>query len=297
MYKGDLVVWIIAGRGRIRKDMKNLGEEQYIDLHIHTQLSDGSFSPEEVVECAVKNKLAAIGITDHDSLEGIGPASAAAEKYQLEIVPGMELTAETDNREVHILGYYIDWRDKRLQDKLRMLREVRAERARKMVEKLQELGVTISLAEVEKLSGGGAVGRLHLARVILRAGYVRSLEEAFRKYIGDQGPAYIKKYRFTPEEAMKLIVTAGGIPVLAHPSLLGNDELIPPLVKDGLRGIEVYCINHNPATSHRYEDLACRYHLIPTGGSDCHGPAKGEVSMGKVKVPYSCLERLKQARK
>lgn len=276
--------------------MKN-AEERYIDLHLHTHFSDGSFSPEEVVECAVKNNLMAIGITDHDSLRGISSALTSSRKYQLEVVPGVELTAEADNKEIHILGYYVDWQDKGLRDKLRMLREVRAERARKMVGKLQELGVDISFPEVEDMAKGGAMGRLHLAQVILQAGYVDSVEEAFRKYIGDRGPAYIKKYRFTPEEAMKLIVGVGGIPVLAHPSLLGDDELIPRLIKDGLKGIEVYCTNHNPESSHRYEELALQYDLIPTGGSDCHGLAKGEVLMGRVKVPYSCLERLKEARK
>ncbi len=269
-------------------------KEQYIDLHIHTHFSDGSFSPQEVVEGAIKNSLLAISITDHDSLEGIAPALIASRKYQLEIVPGVELTAEVDNKEVHILGYYIDQDDKGLQDKLKMLRRVRAERAEKMIEKLQELGVGISFSKVEEMAKGGAMGRLHLARVILQAGYVNSLEEVFKKYIGEGGPAYIKKYRFTPEEAMRLIVAGGGIPVLAHPVLLRDDGLIPRLVEEGLRGIEVYCTNHNSESSLRYEELACRYDLIPTGGSDCHGLAKSEALMGKVKVPYSCLERLKR---
>ena len=269
-------------------------KEQYIDLHIHTHFSDGSFSPQEVVEGAIKNSLLAISITDHDSLEGIAPALIASRKYQLEIVPGVELTAEVDNKEVHILGYYIDQDDKGLQDKLKMLRRVRAERAEKMIEKLQELGVGISFSKVEEMAKGGAMGRLHLARVILQAGYVNSLEEVFKKYIGEGGPAYIKKYRFTPEEAMRLIVAGGGIPVLAHPVLLRDDGLIPRLVEEGLRGIEVYCTNHNSESFLRYEELARRYDLIPTGGSDCHGLAKGKVSMGKAKVPYSCLERLKK---
>ncbi|NOX97314.1 MAG: PHP domain-containing protein [Nitrospirae bacterium] len=271
-------------------------EEKYIDLHIHTRFSDGTLSPEEVVEYAVKNNLTAISITDHDSLRGVGSALALSRKYQLEVVPGVELTAEVDNKEIHILGYYLDWQDKELQDKLGMLQKVRMDRAKKMVEKLRELGVVISFPEVEKMAGEGAMGRLHLARVILQAGYVNSVDEVFRRYIGDEGPAYVKKYRFTPEGAMKLIVGVGGIPVLAHPSLLGNDELIPSLIKDGLRGIEVYCTNHDLESSHRYEELAYRYDLIPTGGSDCHGLAKREILIGKVKVPYSCLEKLKEAR-
>ncbi len=277
--------------------MKNAEEGRYIDLHLHTHFSDGIFSPEEIVECAVKNNLMAIGITDHDSLEGIGPAIVSSGKYQLEVVPGVELTAEADNKEIHLLGYYIDWQNEEFRDKLRMLREVRVERARKMVKKLRELEVDISFHKVEDISKGGAIGRPHLAQVILQAGYVGSVEEAFRKYLGDGCPAYIKKYRFTPEEAMKLIVDMGGVPVLAHPSLVGNDELIPRLIKDGLRGIEVYCTNHDSGSLLRYEGLARQYGLIPTGGSDYHGLVKGGISMGKVRVPYSCLERLKEARK
>lgn len=277
--------------------MKNAeGKERYIDLHIHTHFSDGSFSPEEVVEWALKNDLIAIGITDHDSVEGINPTMDLSRKHQLEVVPGVELTAEADNKEIHLLGYYIDWQDRNFKDKLRMLREIRTERAEKMVRKLQELGVYISFEEVEEVAKGGAVGRLHLAQVLVGNGVVGCVEEAFRKYIGDGGPAYVKKYRFTPREATEMIANLGGIPVLAHPSLLNDDGLIPRLVDDGLQGIEVYCTNHNPESSRRYEELAQQYNLIPTGGSDCHGLAKGEVLMGKVKVPYSCLERLKGAR-
>lgn len=275
--------------------MKDLNKrEGYIDLHLHTCFSDGSFSPEEVVESAIKNNLLAISITDHDSLEGIASALIASRKYSLEVVPGVELTAEANNKEVHILGYYIDWQDKALKKTLRMLRKVREERAEKMVKKLRELRVAISFSKVKEMAWEGAMGRLHLARVIFQSGYVDSIEEAFEKYIGDGGPAYIKKYRFTPKEAIELIVAGGGIPVLAHPSLLGDDKLIPLLVKDGLRGIEVFRINHKTELFLHYKKLALQYNLIPTGGSDCHGLARGKISIGKAKVPYSCLKKLKK---
>ncbi len=276
--------------------MKSDRSQRWVDLHVHTHFSDGSFSPDEVVQCALQNNLAAIGITDHDSIGGIEPAMASARPAHLEIIPGVELTAEGNNKEIHMLGYCIDWQNSQFRDRLTMLQEVRRERAKKMVERLGELGVNISFQDVEELAGVGAIGRLHLAQVILQAGYVNSVEEAFRKYIGDNGPAYVKKYRLTPREAIEMIVEVGGIPVLAHPSLLNNDELIPQLVKDGLKGIEVFYTNQNSETSSRYQNLAREYGLFPTGGSDCHGLAKGGVLMGKVKVPYEWLERLREAR-
>ena len=273
--------------------MKSVRNERWVDLHIHTHFSDGSFSPDEVVQYALKNNLVAIGITDHDSVSGIEPAMASARKTQLEIIPGVELTAEANNKEIHMLGYYIDWQNSRFQTKLTIFQEVRRERAKKMVEKLEEVGVNISFQDVEKLAGVGTIGRLHLARVILQAGYVSSVEGAFQKYIGDNGPAYVKKYRLAPKEAIEMIVEVRGVPVLAHPGLLGNDELIPQLVKDDLKGIEVSHTNQNPDTSSHYQNLAQIYNLVPTGGSDCHGLAKGKVLIGKVKIPYAWLERLK----
>ncbi|MCK4325383.1 PHP domain-containing protein [bacterium] len=271
--------------------MKNDHSERWVDLHIHTHFSDGSFSPDEVVKRALKNNLSAIGITDHDSVNGVEPAIASASKYQLEIVPGVELTAEKNNKEIHMLGYYVDWQDNKFRAKLTELQEIRSERAEKMVGRLKQFGVDISFQDVQKLAGVGAIGRLHLARVIIQAGYVNSVEEAFRRYIGDNCPSYVKKYRFTPREAIDVIAGVGGIPVLAHPGILNSDELIPQLVKDGLKGIEVYYINQD---ADRYRSLAQEYGLIPTGGSDCHGPAKGKILMGKIKLPYAMLERLKE---
>lgn len=271
--------------------------ERWVDLHIHTHFSDGTFSPDEVVQCALRNNLSAIGITDHDSVNGIEPAMASAGKSQLEIVPGVELTAEADDKEIHLLGYYLDWQNKEFQEKLAMLQEVRRERAKKIVEKLKKLGVNISFPDVEKLAGKGTIGRLHLAQVIIQAGYVGSAEKAFRKYIGNNSPAYVKKYRLTPKEAIEIIAGVGGVPVLAHPALLNKDELIPQMVEDGLKGLEASCISQKPKTSDHYQKLAQKYNLIPTGGSDCHGLAKGKVFLGKVKVPYQWLERLKEAKR
>jgi predicted metal-dependent phosphoesterase TrpH len=272
--------------------------EAYIDLHIHTNFSDGTFSPEEVVEYAAKCGLAAISITDHDSIDGIAPAISAARGSGMEIVPGVELTADgKNNEEMHILGYYIQWENKELQDKLKNLQDIRQLRAKKMIERLEQLKINIPFREVEELAVGGAPGRLHIARLMLQHGYVSSTDEAFDRYIGNGKIAYIKKHRLSSQEAIELIKAAKGIPVLAHPHLLSNaSSAIDSLLVEGLMGIEIYYNCRRPGPSQQYLELARRHHLISTGGSDCHGLAKNEVLMGKTKTPYFILKELQLLR-
>lgn len=269
--------------------------EYYVDLHIHTNFSDGTFSPQEVVEYAVKCGLKAISITDHDSIDGIALAIFAAKGLSLEIVPGIELSADgKDGKEMHILGYYIQWENSQLKDKLGSLASARQLRAKKMIERLGQLKMNIPFGEVEKLSDGGVIGRLHIARLMLQYGYVSSTNEAFDKYIGNGKVAYIEKHRLSSQEAIDLIRDSGGIPVLAHPHLLSNaSATVVRLITEGLMGIEVYCNCRRPGPSQQYLELARKYRLLPTGGSDCHGLAKNEVLMGKTKTPYSILEGLK----
>lgn len=271
--------------------------EYYVDLHLHTNFSDGTFSPQEVVEYAVKCGLRAISITDHDSIDGIAPAISAARELPLEIVPGIEFSADgKDGKEMHILGYYIQWENSQLKDKLKSLANARQLRAKKMIERLGQLRMNIPFSEVEKLSDGGIIGRLHIARLMLQYGYVSSTDEAFDKYIGNGKVAYIKKHRLSSQEAIALIRAAGGISVLAHPHLLSNaSAAVAGLVTEGLMGIEIYCNCHRPGPSQQYLKLARKYRLIITGGSDCHGLAKNEILMGKTKTPYSILEGLKNA--
>jgi predicted metal-dependent phosphoesterase TrpH len=273
--------------------------EAYIDLHLHTNLSDGTLSPQEVVEYATKCGLAAISITDHDSIDGIAPAISAARGLSLEVVPGVELSADGKNsEELHILGYYIRWKNGKLKEKLKNLRDERELRAKKMIERLRQLKIDIPFKEVEKLTSGGAIGRLHIARLMLQYGYVSSTDEAFDKYIGNGKVAYIKKPRPSSQEAIALIRAAGGIASLAHPHLLSNaGSSLPGLVTEGLMGIEVYYSARRPGPSERYLKLARKYHLIPTGGSDCHGLAKDEILIGKTKTPYSILEGLVSAQR
>jgi len=206
----------------------------------------------------------------------------------------VELTAEAEGSEVHVLGFYIDWKNKWLVEKLEEICHRRVERIYKMVEKLKEVGVNVTADEVFQISGKGSVGRLHLAGILFKRGYVSSIEEAFRRFIGDDGPGYVKRLRPTVKEAIEMINKVGGIAVLAHPHTLYKDTLILQLIKDGIRGIEVYYPGQSEFAIKRYEDLAHNYNLIITGGSDCHGLGKGEVSMGKVKVPYELVEKLKK---
>lgn len=272
----------------------NLMPDKYADLHIHTNKSDSTFSPEEVVRNAAKCGLSAISITDHDSVEAIPLVEKYAMEYNIEIVPGVELSSDADGEEVHILGYYIDFKKKWFLEKLEFLRHTRTKRAQQMISKLNELGISITMEDVLSISGEGAVGRMHIARALLEKKYIFSISEAFQKYIGKGKYAYVKKYRITPREAIDMIGKLGGISVLAHPQIMNQDALIPQMIKQGLGGIEVYHSDHTPQGEERYLEIAKRYNLVITGGSDCHGIGKGKVLMGTVKIPYELVKKLKE---
>lgn len=271
---------------------------KYIDLHVHTNYSDGTFSPKEVVRYALEIELTAIAVTDHDCVDGILPAMDEAKDRGLEIIPGVELAAEIGDSEIHIIGLLIDWQDVNFNEQLKKIRDARTERMRKMIEKLNALGIGIKLEEVTALSRDhGAIGRLHLARALLEGGYTHSIRQAFARFIGRNGPCYEKRMVISPKEAIEMIRSVKGIPIFAHPGNMHRDEVIPELVKYGLMGIEVLHIDHNSNASNHYKQLAQNYGLLMSGGSDCHGAGKGYPLMGKVEVPYSFLEILKEAQK
>ncbi|MDD5255109.1 MAG: PHP domain-containing protein [Candidatus Omnitrophica bacterium] len=270
---------------------------RYADLHVHTAYSDGTFSPGELVAEGVKAGLAAVSVVDHDTVEGIEPAIEASRGSGLEVVSGIELTAEFEGAEIHILGYLLDHRDPELGKKLLGLKEDRRLRVFKILKKLKEAtGVDIDPDAVFGISGKGTVGRLHIAQAMVASGAVGSVYEAFKKYIGDRSPAYVSGFRFSPAQAIALIRESQGIPVLAHPYSLGNDALIPLFVKDGLMGIEAYYPEHSSEKTNVYLALAEKHGLLVTGGSDCHGSAKPNISVGSLKVPYDLVEKLKGAR-
>lgn len=268
---------------------------KYADLHVHTFYSDSTFSPKEVVSIAKDKGLSAIAICDHDSIDGIEPCQRIGVPVDLEIIPSIELTVEKSDAEIHLLGYFIDWKVEWFQKKLKELQACRIDRIYKMVEKLNSANIKLDPEDVFKLAGKGTVGRLHLAQAMLKTGKVKSFREIFDKYIGFLKPCYVSNVRFSPEEAIRMLLEVDGVPVLAHPDVLGKDEYIPELIQYGLKGIEVYHTDHKKTAVKRYEELAKQYNLLMTGGSDCHGLGKGRVLLGEVRVPYELVDKLREA--
>lgn len=274
--------------------------ERFVDLHIHTNFSDGVFDPRQAVRYAGQRGLAAISITDHDTIDGIAEAIDEGKRVGIEVIPGVELSTEVQARErseMHILGYFINWESRQLKDSLSLFRKTREERARKILDKLAKLGICLDNEALLAISANGCIGRLHFAKAMVAEGFAMSINDAFNKYLGIGRAAYVPKMRLSPEDAIKLINRAGGIAVIAHPYYghYSNRNLIKGLIRDGLRGIEVWHSKHPPETVEIFKKLAAEFGLIATGGSDCHGEYAGEPAMmGKVRVPYEAVEELKK---
>ncbi|MBP2071668.1 PHP domain-containing protein [Thermoanaerobacterium butyriciformans] len=267
------------------------------DLHIHTTKSDGTCKPKEVVQMAKNANLSAIAITDHDTLDGIDEAKEASELYGIEIIPGIELNSYDDRQDIHILGYFIDYKNNDLLEKLKDIRKSRINRAKLIISKLNEIGINITYDDVlsHTKESFSFIGRPHIAKAIVEAGYAKSVKEAFDKYIGEDKPAYVKRYRLHPFDSIKMIINAGGIPVLAHPGLLIDKEIIKHLITNGLKGIEVYHSKHSRADTEFFKNFALENNLLITGGSDFHGvDVDGEYLLGTVKLDYKYIEKLKE---
>ena len=265
------------------------------DLHVHSTASDGRFTPAEIVRMAVSAGLTVIALTDHDTIDGIAPALEAANQYPgLRLIPGVELSTDVSSGEVHVLGYFIDYNSQDFKTSLERMRNSRANRAEKMVAKLRELGCNIELERVHEIAGKGALGRAHIAQALLEKGYISSFKDAFSKYIGHGCPAYISREKLTPAEAVKLILQANGLPVLAHPFTAQNpEELVKELKVIGLVGMEVYYAGYLASEMNILLNIAQKYDLIPTGGTDYHGiDASSEITIGSTEVPAQSIERL-----
>jgi predicted metal-dependent phosphoesterase TrpH len=266
-----------------------------VDLHSHTTASDGVLAPRELVRLAARQGVRVLAITDHDSTEGLPEAIDEAARHGIEIVPGLEINCDVPGAEIHILGYCVDWRAEWFQAFLREQRAERVARVHRIVERLGELGMELTAAEVFAICKEGSPGRPHVAQAMIARGYVKSVREAFDRYLRAGGPANVPRRRLTPVEAVRVIRRAHGVPVLAHPGLANRDAMIPELVEAGLAGIETFYPEHSAGQIEAYRRLCAQHGLVATGGSDYHGPNTSRATtVGTPHVPLEVWEQLRQ---
>jgi predicted metal-dependent phosphoesterase TrpH len=266
---------------------------KFADLHLHTQFSDGTFTPEELAGHGARLGFAALALTDHDTVEGCARMAAACAAAGIEFIPGAELTAEHNDMELHVLGYFLDTQNQKLLAEIAKFQAVRQNRIREMVARINELGLPFEADSVFALANCRSPGRPHVARAMVKAGLVASLDEAFERFLKKNRPAWVPKAKVSALEGIDLIHQAGGLAVMAHPGLNRTDEIIPALVDAGLDGIECFHTRHSTAASERYLEIAEKFNLLVTGGSDCHGFSKGKPLIGGIKLPYGHIEKLK----
>ena len=266
-----------------------------VDLHLHSTASDGRFPPAEVVRRAAEAGIAVIALTDHDTVEGVPEAIEAALAFpRMRLIPGVEISTDTPAGEVHILGYFINHTDVQLRTALETMRSSRWERARRMVLRLGELGCPIDLERVREIAGEGAVGRPHIAQALLEMGHVASFREAFNRYIGRNGPAYIERDKLTPAEAVGLVVRSGGLPVLAHPLTTEDPQsLLDDLKAAGLVGLEAHYGGYSREDTVRLAAIAHEHDLATTGGTDFHGlDSEAGTDIQGVSISAEAMDRL-----
>jgi predicted metal-dependent phosphoesterase TrpH len=270
------------------------------DLHTHTRASDGTCTPAENVRIAKEAGLAAVAITDHDIIAGIGEALEAAKEYDIEVIPGVEISSAANGQDIHVLGYFIPHESEAFGQKLYDLRETRHKRHQMLIAKLNELGIPITLESVYRRKQGETdknIGRPHIAEELMEMGVVQSIAEAFDKYLGKGGAAYVNPPRITPQQAIALIQETGGVAVLAHPGLYDDDELVKDLIAHGLDGLEIWHPDNDEEDRARYARLAEEHGLVMTGGSDFHG-WRGEepfhAMLGSSTAPMEAVERMRE---
>ena len=269
-----------------------------IDLHTHSTASDGKLRPSEVVHLAQQLGIATIALTDHDTTDGLAQAQQAGRELGVQVIAGVEINSEGEHGDAHILGYFVDPTEPRLQEQLEAIRDARVGRARAMLKKLAAMGMPLEWGRVMAMAGDAAsIARPHIARAMIEAGYVATMQEAFDQYISNNGPAYVNRLRMAMSEAVGFIHRAGGVAVMAHPAESRLVHLIPRLVKAGLDGIEVYYPKHTPEQQSELLALARRYNLVTTGGSDFHAlDDRSHGQIGGVEVPPGTVEKLRARR-
>ena len=266
-----------------------------VDLHVHSTTSDGRLSPAEVIREAAERGLVYIALADHDSVDGIASAQAAAQAFPgLKVIPCVEISTDIPQGELHVLGYFIDYTDDELKATLDRFKNSRLRRAQKMVAKLENLGIHVDWQRVQEIAGGSSIGRPHIAQAMLEKGCITSIKQAFNEYLGHDRPAYVERDKMTPAETVELIIKAKGLPVLAHPLTLSDPEaMIVELKAAGLVGVEAYYDGYTTEEINRLLGLANRYNLIVTGGSDYHGlEPNTETGIGGADLPIESVERL-----
>lgn len=275
---------------------------QAIDLHVHSTFSDGTLTPTQLVELAVKSNLEAFALTDHDTTEGIEEALKAAENYNMEVIPGIEFSTEYNGKDIHILGYYINPYNEEFNLKVHEFKDSRENRNRKMCEKLSELGIKINYEDLIAEFPDSVLTRAHFAKFMYSHGMIKYIDEAFEKYIGDECPGFVPREKISPAQAVSLIISCGGIPVLAHPILYKLSDsnlelLVASLKKSGLKGIETIYSTNSSSDEKLIRKLASKYKLLITGGSDFHGNNKPNLSLGcgrgDLYIPTKLLPPLK----
>ncbi len=267
------------------------------DLHLHTRFSDGTFTPEELATRARAHGLAAVALTDHDTVEGCERMAAACTANEVEFIPGTELTANHKGIELHILGYFVDTCSAPFLAQLSHFQSERHHRIQEMVTRLNDRGVALKVDTVLKIANCQSPGRPHLARALVQEGYCSDFNEAFDRFLKKGRPAWVPKARMDSMTAISMIHCAGGVAVLAHPGLYRSDNLIPKLAEEGLDGLECWHTKHSNAASETYSKTAEELGLVATGGSDCHGDAKGHPLIGTLRIPYSQVSQLKERQK
>lgn len=276
-----------------------------VDLHVHSNKSDGSFSPTELVNYAVEKGLSAFALTDHDTTEGIDEAVsyAASAKKTVEVIPGIEFSTEYEGRDIHILGLYINHRNISFQSRLQAFVDSRILRNRKMCQNLQDIGINISYEKLTEAFPGSVITRAHYARYLLEHGYIKSMAEAFDRYIGDNCPYFVPREKVTPEQAVQLVLAAEGFPILAHPTLYHMsrtrlETLTASLKEAGLMGIEGIYSTYTAGETREMHALAAKYGLLISGGSDFHGAAKPKLDLatgyGSLAVPLTILTQIQE---
>jgi predicted metal-dependent phosphoesterase TrpH len=264
----------------------------FADLHIHTSYSDGFFSPEHLLPIARRAGLRVIGIADHDCVDGVEIAEKEGKKWGVEVVSGVEISVSTMGFDVHLLGYFIDTRNPELMKYLDFFKNTRTERARKIVRRLNELGLNLEPSTVIGLAGEGSVGRMHVAQALVSEKFCRDIDTAFGQYLRDGGPAFVEKYRISAVEAIDVIHNAGGIALLAHPGFYNDERLMAHLFEVGLDGLEVYNPKHSKIQVRHFQKLIREHNGVESGGSDYHGGKDNSPPLGAFKIPYSIVAKM-----